>query len=68
MRTRILTEQNLNLVLNENTRLEPSQFDAIKDKMRKLGNEELKQFMALTNPVIKFLSKSILFERNAIKL
>ena len=68
MKTRILTEQNLNLVLNENTRLEPSQFEAIKDKMRELGNEELRQFMALTNPVIKFLSKSILFERNAIKI
>ena len=36
--------------------------------MRKLGNEELKEFMALTNPVIKYLSKSILFERNAIKI
>ena len=68
MKTRILTEQNLNLVLNENTRLEPSQFEAIKDKMRELGNEELRQFMTLTNPVIKFLSKSILFERNAIKI
>ena len=68
MKTRILTEQNLNLILNENTRLEPSQFEAIKDKMRELGNEELRQFMALTNPVIKFLSKSILFERNAIKI
>ena len=68
MKTRILTEQNLNLILNENTRLEPSQFEAIKDKMRELGNEELRQFMTLTNPVIKFLSKSILFERNAIKI
>ena len=68
MTTRILSEQNLNVVLNENTKLEPSQFEAIKDKMRKLGNEELKEFMALTNPVIKYLSKSILFERNAIKI
>ena len=68
MRTRIMAEQNLNIVLNENTRLEPSQFEAIKNKMRELGNEELKQLMALTNPVVKFLSKTILFERNAIKL
>lgn len=63
MTTRILTEQNLNLVLNENTRLEPSQFEAIKNKMRQLDNDELKQFAILINPVVKYLAKSILFER-----
>lgn len=66
MNTRILSEQNLNLVLNENTKLEPSQFEAIKNKMRELGNEELKQFTNLINPVVKYIAKSILVERNAI--
>jgi hypothetical protein len=66
MKTRILSEQNLNLVLNQNTKLESSQFESIKNKMRELGNEELKQFANLINPVVKYLAKSILVERNAI--
>ena len=68
MKTRILSEKNLNLVLNENTKLEPNQFEEIKNKMRQLGNDELRQFALLNNPVIKFLSKSILFERDAIRI
>ena len=68
MTTRILSEENLNLVLNENTKLEPSQFEEIKNKMRQLGNDELRQFFMLNNPIVKYLSKSILFERNAIKI
>jgi hypothetical protein len=69
MKTRILSEQNLNLVLNENTRLKTSQFEAIKNKMRELGNEELKQFAELNNLVVRYLAQSILFERrNVIKL
>lgn len=66
--TRIISEESLNKVLGVNQRLEPSQWDAIKNKLRELGNDELSEFSSLMNPVIKMLSKQVLLERRAIKL
>ena len=67
MTSRIMSEAKLNDVLAEDTRLEPHQWDQIKQKMKDLVNEELRQFASLNNPTIKMLAKMVLLERNAIK-
>lgn len=68
MKTMIMTTEKLNQVLTSDLSLEPSQWEVIKSEMRTLENNNLRELVQLTNPVVKFLAKSILNERGAIKI
>lgn len=68
MKTMIMATTKLNEVLNPNTRLQPPDWEKIKSELRKLENNNLRELVQLTNPVLKHLAKSILLERKAISI
>lgn len=63
-----LSTPTLDEIFNDDLKLSPNGWDMIKDKFRSLENNKLRELVKLKNRTIRYLAKSVLYERGAIKI
>jgi hypothetical protein len=68
MKTRIFSETELNEVLNKDCKMPIAFWDKMKEKMRELDIATLKQLSVMLNPAVRYMAKSVLLERGAIRI